>query len=489
MLLTGLLWTFVVHVQAQLPSYAYFQLKVYPQYVSADTFLMTVEAKNVSEHHFRNGDVTVSFKQDISASPDAHLDCEVIAHKATAIRRFPQGSKIYSVEKDKSILSDDLIVQALQDNWRPGQVVQLQLKLVVRVLPLKIFLRVAAKLENEKALVFEPTDGGKDQQGLCAEPWLIDRVPMNGDIDGDGSEEVLVEWKKGRYGTVHLYQVYKKKSGEYERIGEFELEDMPQSRIEIVEEPGASQPAKLIIVIQFNSSAGTYYLLRRDGTSADRVTVAMQDEHADLDGDGIYEWAFFHKHSDSRRVRLVHKAKGLSVFEWDRAALAYREAWPPNERNYALHGGVLHDVDQDGHADIVALTDTGKKCHPERYLSIFKCSAGRYRRIAQLDVTLPAPAIDILAIRRLAQGEQILLQLQNEHRSLIAGYNFRGGQLQKIWVDERIKADYPLLDGLIRVVDIDGDSEEEILFLDKEAGQQIVIRGSNDFSILVPEDH
>lgn len=202
-LLMGFLWTFVLPAQAQVLPYEHFQLKVDSQYVSARTFLMTIEAINVSEHHFLNGDVTVSFNQDVT--------CKVVSNKATTLRQFPKGSKIYSVEKDESILSDDLIVQALIDSWRPGQVVQLQLKLVVSELPLKILLRVAARLENDKALIFEPRVGDKDQQGLFAERFLMERLPLKCDIDGDGSEEVFVEWKRGRYGTVHHYQVFKRK--------------------------------------------------------------------------------------------------------------------------------------------------------------------------------------------------------------------------------------------------------------------------------------
>ncbi|MCF7973969.1 MAG: hypothetical protein K9N55_09145 [Phycisphaerae bacterium] len=222
----------------------------------------------------------------------------------------------------------------------------------------------------------------------------------------------------------------------YQRIGDFELEDMPHSRMEIVREPDASQPGKVIIVIQCNSTAGTYYLFRRDGKLADRVTTAMHDEHVDLDGDGIDEWIFSHKFSDSLELRLPYKAKGISVFQWDDGTLSYRKTWPEAKQSDTVLGGVLYDVDEDGHAEIVAITDTGKGGHPERYLSLFKLSAGVYQCIAQLNVTLPAPAIDILAIRHLAHGKQILLQLRNEHKSLIAGVDFKDGQLQNVWMDE-----------------------------------------------------
>lgn len=327
-----------------------------------------------------------------------------------------------------------------------------------------------------------------DSQNVSAETFLMERLPLMCDIDGDGSEEIFVEWKRGRYGTVHHYQVFKRSVRKYRCIGDFELGHMPQSRMEIVREPDAGQPGKVIIMIQFNSTSGTYYLFRRDGKLADRVITAMHDEHVDLDGDGIYEWVFFHKFSDSLVLRLPYKARGISVFQWDDATLSYRETWPKAEESYAVLGGILYDVDEDGHAEIVALTDTGKRGHPERCLSLFKLSAGLYRCIAQLNVTLPAPAIDILAIRHLVHGKQILLQLRNEHKSLMAGYDFKDGQLQNVWIDERIQADYPWSDGVVNVVDIDEDGQEEILFLDKEAGRQILLRGSNEFSILVPEN-
>ena len=129
MLLIGFLLTLVENVSAQTPKYNYFDLKVeHPQLFSfREAFSIEIEAKKISDQTFTNGDVTVSFKGEVV--------CKVMTHNVTAIRRLPKESKIYSVEKQRSILSKDLIVQALKDNWRPQQAVHLRLKLTALLPP------------------------------------------------------------------------------------------------------------------------------------------------------------------------------------------------------------------------------------------------------------------------------------------------------------------------------------------------------------------
>jgi hypothetical protein len=97
-----------------------------------------------------------------------------MTHNATAMKQLPKGSRIFSVEKQRSILSEDLIVQALKTNWRPHEGVHVRLQLTTSASSLTMLVRVAGKLKGRKELIFEPRSGAKDQQGLNSERFLME---------------------------------------------------------------------------------------------------------------------------------------------------------------------------------------------------------------------------------------------------------------------------------------------------------------------------
>jgi hypothetical protein len=155
--------------------YTYFALNVvnHPQFFSPGVvFSIEIEAKNVSDQTFATGDITVSFQGAVV--------CEVMTHNATAMKQLPKGSRIFSVEKQRSIRSEDLIVQALKEKWRPHEAVHVRLQLQFTTFDqsLAMLVRVAGKLTGRKELIFEPRSGAKDQQGLNSEHF-----PLMEDLD------------------------------------------------------------------------------------------------------------------------------------------------------------------------------------------------------------------------------------------------------------------------------------------------------------------
>jgi len=534
-LLIGFLLTLVGNVSARTPKYTYFELKVeHPHYFSPEEdFFIDIMALNVSSQTFINGDVTVSFKGEVI--------CEVIAHNATSLRQLPKGSKIFSVEKRQSVLSEDMIVQALKDNWQPQQVVSFRLKLTDSTPPLRMLVRVAGKLKGGKELIFEPTVGVKDQQGIYAESFLMKSYDLNSDgevyeyittpkgirpqllfklspqttnqnprllgafdFDNDGTEEVFLEWNKGEYGEIHHYQIYDKKvTEEYALLGEFELDDTPHGGVQFITEPDPKQPRKVIFVIQGGSYWGTYYLLRRDGKSADKLRAAANIELIDLNHDGIYELVFGEWHNMDERLNHDHlRVMYMEVFQWDNSSFSYQRRWPPegwrdydasvsDGKGYQI-GAILYDVDDNGDKEIVALTDTEEEGGKGRKLAIYKLSNEALALISQLDVTSPYTTVDILGIRRLGDRKQFVLLLEQprsyEERQkgvrgmqIVEGYDFKDGHLVLAWRNERIRITSGDKWSIIPVVDTDGDGQEEMRFVDEETGKSIILKGEKEF--------
>jgi hypothetical protein len=419
-----------------------------------------------------NGDVTVSF-------PSGAETVEVVAYNATAIRQLPKGSKIFSVEKQQSVLSRDLIVQAVQENWCPQQTVHLRLKVTTSTPSLDMFIRVAGKLKGRKELIFEPTPyGAYDQQGLPAEyvsirsfsyslpkgskyfglntegevfeyrttpkgiqsqlllklpPQVMEHSPkVLGifDFDSDGTDEVFLEWayERKRYDFHHHYQIYHKVAEGYVLLGDFELKGGPAvSSIKFITEPNPKQPRKVIFGVHGGAAWETYYLLRRDGKAADELCAASWLKEIDLNHDGIYELVFPSKHNLDKRCSYgILAFSYLEIFQWD--GRSYQKRWPPEGwcdyvtsgtgcggKNYQVMAS-LCDMDDDGDDEIVALTDTGEKGDKGRKLAIYKWSGEAPALISQIDVTSPYTAIMIGGIQRLRDGKQIVLDLADPQR-------------------------------------------------------------------------
>lgn len=155
-------------------AFGHFELKVKPPefFIPGEGFTVDIAAENTSDQTFVNGDITVSFRGEVT--------CEVMEHNATGVRQITRGTRIFSVEAKRSIPSEDPIVQALKDDWHPRQVVNLQLKLATSAPKLTMLVRAAGKLKDREELIFEPAseEYQKDQQGLPAVNFFIESFPI-----------------------------------------------------------------------------------------------------------------------------------------------------------------------------------------------------------------------------------------------------------------------------------------------------------------------
>jgi hypothetical protein len=322
-------------------------------------------------------------------------------------------------------------------------------------------------------------------------PEIMDRKPtLHGvfDFDGDGEEEIFIEWHEQReeYGVDHHYQVYKEKEGEYEVLGDFKIEDMMEDcYVGFIKETDPDQPRKVLFSTRVGSRYEALYLLSRDGRSVDEVCSATAWGLQDIDRDGIHEIMIIYMHSWERRFSIDLQFRYIVIFQWDDESFSYRKIWPEDNEVIAE----LYDVDDDGCDEIVALTDTGEE-KEGRKLSIYKMSNKAFVLISQLDVTYPYTAFDILGIRRLKDRKQIVLLLE-EYKSreevqkdpqaqgvqMIRGYDFKDDHLELTWSNGKIKE----ATDMAPVVDTDGDGEEEMLFRNVESGKPVMLKGEREF--------
>jgi hypothetical protein len=116
-------------------------------------------------------------------------------------------------------------------------------------------------------------------------------------------------------------------------------------------------------------------------------------------------------------------------------------------KRYAVMAQV-YDIDGDGAAEIVALTDTVQRGDTKRTLEIYRLSGGALTLKSQVAVAHPDMAVVIYGIRRLRETRQIILLFADPRTcavdpamaigaapslSMAEGFDFRQGQLQPVW--------------------------------------------------------
>src|SRR4030095_585393 len=188
-------------------------------------------------------------------------------------------------------------------------------------------------------------EGTQSQLLFKLSPQTVEHSPMllgAFDFIGDGTEKVFVASVAfKRYGEENAppfgyhYQIYHKGAEGYALLGEFELGGWaPQggpnsSYIRFIKEPDPKQPGKVFLLIPGGATWSTYYLLRRDGKSADKVTEASRDQLVDLNHDGIYEVMFSSWHNSDERCPFGLTGGGyIEIFQWDGKTFSYRPRWP-----------------------------------------------------------------------------------------------------------------------------------------------------------------
>ena len=158
-------------------------------------------------------------------------------------------------------------------------------------------------------------------------------------------------------------------------------------------------------------------------------------------------------------------------------------------RHYAVMAAI-YDIDRDGAAEIVALTDTVQRGDTKRMLQVYRLSGGSLILQSQVAVSHPDMAVVIYGIRRLRETMQAVLLFADPQRdcreladypslSTAAGYDFRDGQLVPVW---RRKFDqfYPYMPAA--VTDVDRSGDEEMTFPDSGGNPFLTLRKDSEFS-------
>ena len=162
-----------------------------------------------------------------------------------------------------------------------------------------------------------------------------------------------------------------------------------------------------------------------------------------------------------------------------------RDPAPLLGKHYAVMAAV-YDIDSDGAAEIVALTDTVVPGDTDRALAVYKLSGGSLVLKSRVAVAVPDIAVVIYGIRRLRDTSQAVLlfadprDCESDHSSLTVaqGFDFRQGRLHLAW---RRKFDqfYPYMPAA--VTDVDHTGEEELTFPDRGGSPFLTLRGESEF--------
>jgi hypothetical protein len=215
----------------------------------------------------------------------------------------------------------------------------------------------------------------------------------------------------------------------------------------------------------------------------------------DLDGNGTFEWIQLQWRGFDPTCHSYVPGPGRNANIFRLSGEKFVKVWPPSgwvtqERdpgNTCVVMSKLFDMDGDGGAEIVAITDIRENPHPR--LSIYKSGFDHFACIASADIPSKYIATEIIGIRRLKDRKQVVLRMAQAAKCLsdsYRGFDFKDGRLAQSWINDKIRADLDI-QGVAK--DIDGDGEEEMIFKEVDWSPPrppktapILLKGIKDFS-------
>jgi hypothetical protein len=332
------------------------------------------------------------------------------------------------------------------------------------------------------------------------------------DFDGDGQQEAFLAWMTSENNAfVHHFQVYRIQGQGAVLLGQFTFEGGPLARLTFYQPQGTADSPKTIFDVMGGAMWGTWYLLSPDGKSTQALGSGTDYHFIDLEKDGIYNLVAYKE----RPFELVCSvfgfmsgSPGLFPDIFRKEGAGYTQIWPPADwlpydfrlldqlrrdpasllgKHYAVMAA-LYDIDRDGVAEIVALTDTVLRGDTQRTLEVYKVTRGSLVLQSQIAVAHPDMAVVIYGIRRLRETTQAVLLFANPQNcaeraeypslSLAAGFDFRQGHLMPVW---RRKFDqfYPSMPAAL--TDVDRTGEEEMTFPDRTGLPFLTLRKESEF--------
>ncbi len=332
------------------------------------------------------------------------------------------------------------------------------------------------------------------------------------DFDGDGQPEVFLTWMVSENSTfVHHFQVYRIQGQDAALLGQFAFEGGPMASVTFYPRQGASDTPKTVFDVMGGAMWGTWYLLSADGKSTQELGSGTDYQFIDLERNGIYNLVAYKERPFEpvcTAFGYMSGSPGLYPEIFRKEGTGYKQVWPPTGwlpydfrlidqmrrdpgpllgRHYVVMA-TLHDIDRDGTQEIIALTDIVLRGNTMRTLEFYKLSGGSLILKSQVAVAHPDMALVIYGIRHLrerdkpycfANPEDCARQADDPLLSLIAGFDFRQGQLRPVW---RRKYDqfYPSMPAAL--TDVDHTGEEELTFPDRAGVPFLTLRKESEFS-------
>ena len=330
------------------------------------------------------------------------------------------------------------------------------------------------------------------------------------DFDRDGQQEVFLTWMTSPNNTfVHHFQVYRLQRQDAVLLGQFEFEGGPIARIAFYQPQGDADTPKTVFDVMGGAMWGTWYLLSPDGKSTQELGSGTDYHFIDLEKNGIYSLVAY-KERPFEPVCTVFGymsgTPGLYPEIFRKEGATYKQIWPPADwlpydfqlldqlrrdpkpllgKHYVVMAA-LYDMDRDGAAEIVALTDIVRRGDTERALETYKVSGGSLILKSRVAVAHPDMAVVIYGIRRLRETSQAVLLFADPRDcvsshpllSVAEGFDFRQGRLMPIW---RRKFDqfYPSMPAAL--TDVDHTGEEEMTFPDSTGSPFLTLRKESEF--------
>jgi hypothetical protein len=336
------------------------------------------------------------------------------------------------------------------------------------------------------------------------------------DFDGDGRQEVFLQWMtSAKYPFVHHFEVCRIDGQKAVLIGQFAFEGAPQAGIAFYRPPSAADTPKTVFEVTGGAKWSSWYLLSPDGKDAPKVGDGAGYQFIDLEKTGIYDLVVYKERPFEPVCGFfgyMSLDPGLYPIVFRKNGTGYAKIWPPADwlpydfqlldrlrrepapltgKHYAVMAA-LYDIDRDGAAEIVALTDTVLAGDTRRALEVYKVTGGELILKSRLGVAHRDMAVVIYGIRRLRDTAQAALLFADPRNctlveargagapalSMAEGFDFRQGQFQRVW---RRKFDqfYPYMPAA--VTDVDHSGEEEMTFPDRNGSPFLTLRKESEF--------